>query len=35
LPATPQLALPMMREFVGARELVTVESVFDDFVVVS
>ncbi len=35
LPAAPQIALPMLREFVRARDLVTVRSVFEDFVVVS
>jgi hypothetical protein len=34
LPAAPQVALPMLREFVRAREFVTVKSVFEDFVVV-
>jgi hypothetical protein len=35
LPAAPQVALPMLRGFVRARDLVTVQSVFGDFVVVS
>jgi hypothetical protein len=33
LPVAPQVALPMLREFVRARQLVTVQSVFEDFVV--
>ena len=35
LPIAPRVALPMLREFVRARQLVTVQSVFEDFVVVS
>jgi hypothetical protein len=35
LPAAPRVALPMLREFVRARQLVTVQSVFEDFVEVS
>jgi hypothetical protein len=34
LPVAPRVALPMLREFVRARQLVTVESVFEDYVVV-
>jgi hypothetical protein len=34
LPAAPSVALPMLREFVRARQLVTVQRVFEDFVVV-
>jgi hypothetical protein len=34
LPASRQLALPVLRELVRLRRLVTVQSVFEDFVVV-
>jgi hypothetical protein len=34
LPASPNLALPLLRGLVRVRQLVTVDSVFDDFVVV-
>ena len=34
LPSTPKLALPVLRELVRIRQLVTVQSVFEDFVVV-
>ena len=34
LPSAPEVALPMLRAFVGARKLVTVQSVFEDYVVV-
>jgi hypothetical protein len=34
LPTAPQVALPTLREFVRARQLVTVQSIFEDFVVV-
>jgi hypothetical protein len=34
LPTIPRLALPVLRELVRERQLVTVQSVFEDFVVV-
>ncbi len=33
LPTCPKLALPLLRELVRVGQLVTVQSVFDDFVV--
>jgi hypothetical protein len=35
LPTSPKLALPLLRELVRVRQLVTVQSVFEDFVVVT
>jgi hypothetical protein len=35
LPAAPPVALPMLRDFVRARQLATVQSVLEDFVEVS
>lgn len=35
LPTAPKLALPVLRELIRVRQLVTVPSVFEDFVVVS
>jgi hypothetical protein len=34
LPTCPQIARPVLREFAHVRQLVTVQSVFEDFVVV-
>jgi hypothetical protein len=34
LPTTPKLALPVLRELVRVRQLVTVQSVFEEFVVI-
>jgi hypothetical protein len=34
LPKVPNLALPLLRELVRVRQLVTVQSVFEDYVVV-
>jgi hypothetical protein len=35
LPTAPKLALPVLRELVRVRQLVTVQSVFEEFVVMS